>query len=90
MLITGIGKDTARQLAPRGDFEKIYLACRNEAEARTARADLERTTGRSVFEVIVVDTSDLGSVRSAIPQIERPRDALVMNAGGTGGATRSL
>lgn len=84
---TGIGKDMARQLAVRGDFDKIYLACRNEAKARTAQADLERVTGHSVFQVIVMDTSDLGSVRSAIPQIDRPLDALVMNAGGTGGAT---
>lgn len=84
---TGIGKDLARQLALRDDYGLIYLACRDEGKARAAQADLARTTGRSIFEVIVMDTADLGSVTSGVTQIDRTLDALVMNAGGTGGAT---
>lgn len=84
---TGIGKDLARQLALRGDAATIYLTCRSETRARTAQADLEQVTGRSIFEVIVMDTTDLGSVRSAISQVGQPLDALVMNAGGPGGPT---
>ena len=82
---TGLGKDLARQLALRDDFDKIYLACRNPAKARAAKNDLITRTGKSMFEVVVLDTSDLDSVRSAIPAIEAPLFAVVMNAGGIGG-----
>lgn len=82
---TGLGKDLARQLALRDDFDTIYLACRNPAKARAAKNDLTTRTGKSIFEIIVLDTADLDSVRSAIPAIERPLSAVVMNAGGTGG-----
>ncbi|MDT5369696.1 MAG: hypothetical protein QOC62_4127 [Mycobacterium sp.] len=67
---TGLGKDLARQLALRDDFDKIYLACRNPAKAQAAKNDLITRTGKSMFEVLVLDTSDLDSVRSAIPAIE--------------------
>lgn len=83
----GIGKDVARQLAQRVDVDTVYLACRNEAKAETARADLQRTTGRSIFEVLIMDTGDLASVRSAATAIGRPLKAVLLNAGGTGGAT---
>jgi NAD(P)-dependent dehydrogenase (short-subunit alcohol dehydrogenase family) len=82
---TGLGKDLARQLALRDDFDKIYLACRNPAKARAAKNDLITRTGKSMFEVLVLDTSDLDSVRSAVRAIEPPLFAVVMNAGGIGG-----
>ncbi|MFT4735570.1 MAG: NAD(P)-dependent dehydrogenase (short-subunit alcohol dehydrogenase family), partial [Arcticibacterium sp.] len=44
---SGLGKDTARQLGLIKETEKIYLACRNELKAKAAKADLEKTTGRS-------------------------------------------
>ena len=69
---TGLGKDLARQLALRGDFDKIYLACRNEIKGRIASNDLHGVTGKSIFEVIVMDMADLASVRSALPAIDRP------------------
>lgn len=34
---TGLGRELARQLGLRGDFDKIYLACRNEIKARAAQ-----------------------------------------------------
>ena len=34
---TGLGKDVARQLALRNDFDRIYLGCRNPAKAERAR-----------------------------------------------------
>ena len=34
----GIGKEIARQLALRPEFGRIYLACRNEDRATTAKA----------------------------------------------------
>jgi NAD(P)-dependent dehydrogenase (short-subunit alcohol dehydrogenase family) len=82
---TGLGKELARQLALRDDFDTIYLACRNPVKAQAAQQDLSAQTGRSIFEVAIMDMSDLDSVRRAIPAIKTPLNAVVMNAGGTGG-----
>ena len=84
---SGIGKDVARQLALAGGFGAIYLACRNQGRAEAAKRDLEAGTGKSIFEIVIVDVSDLDSVRAAVASIEKPLDALVMNAGGNGGPT---
>ncbi|MTI30621.1 SDR family NAD(P)-dependent oxidoreductase [Xanthovirga aplysinae] len=84
----GIGKDTARQLAMKNETEKIYLACRNETKAIAAKKDLEKKTGRSIFEIIVMDVSDIDSVKTAVLNLPEPIDALIMNAGGLGGKTR--
>lgn len=81
----GIGKETTRQLALIKDTEKIYLACRNRAKAEAARTELKQITGRSIFEIIIMDVSDSGSVRNAVTQLNEPIDALIMNAGGVGG-----
>ena len=56
----GIGKDVARQLALRPEIARIYLACRNRDRAVTARAELETATGRSIFDIVVMDVADLG------------------------------
>ena len=69
----------------RGDFSKIYLACRNPARAQASQSDLTRVTGKSIFDVAIIDLADLASVRAAIPTLDRPLNALVINAGGTGG-----
>jgi len=83
----GLGKDTARQLALIKETERIYLACRNETKAMAAKADLEKTTGRSIFEIVMMDVSNCDSVRKAAATLTQPVDALVMNAGGMGGKT---
>ena len=77
----GIGKDVARQLALRPEIARIYLACRNRDRAVTARAELETGTGRSIFDIVVMDVADLGSVRAGLAAIDGSVDALVMNAG---------
>ena len=84
---SGIGKEVARQFAETDSFDTIYLACRNQTKAEAARDDLERTTGKSIFTTVPLDTSDLGSVRAAIGFIDTPLKAIVMNAGGAGGST---
>jgi NAD(P)-dependent dehydrogenase (short-subunit alcohol dehydrogenase family) len=84
---SGIGKEVARRFAESAAFDTIYLACRNQARADAARAELERSTGKSIFTTVPLDTSDLGSVRAAIGLIDSPLRAVVMNAGGTGGST---
>ena len=83
----GIGKEVARQMATKPGMECVILACRDDAKARAARADLERSTGRSCFQNLKMDVADVASVRSALQQLQGPIDACVMNAGGTGGKT---
>lgn len=81
----GLGKESARQLALQDGIEKIYLGCRNEAKAKVAKRELEASTGKSMFEIMLLDTANLDSVRAAVASLNEPIDALVMNAGGTGG-----
>jgi NAD(P)-dependent dehydrogenase (short-subunit alcohol dehydrogenase family) len=83
----GLGKEVARQLALAGDFDRIYLACRNTDSGRSAAAELERITGRSIFTVIRMDLTDLDSVRSALSTLDGELHSVLMNAGGTGGPT---
>jgi NAD(P)-dependent dehydrogenase (short-subunit alcohol dehydrogenase family) len=84
---TGIGKDTARQLALKKETKKIYLACRNQAKAEQAKITLQQATGKSIFEIIIMDVSNLDSVKHAVNNLDTPIDALIMNAGGIGGKT---
>lgn len=81
----GLGKDAARQLALQPGIEKIYLGCRSEGKAQAAKQELEQATGKSIFEIVLVDVSDLKSVRAAVASLREPVDGLVMNAGGGGG-----
>lgn len=87
---SGIGKDVARQLALRPEMARIYLACRNEERARTAKAELEVKTGRRIFDIVVMDVADLGSVRAGLAAIDGSVDALVMNAGVIGPRSMDL
>lgn len=81
----GLGKECARQLALQDGVEKIYLACRNRDKAEVAKLELEASTGKTIFEIIQMDVSDLSSVKQGVKLLNEPIDALVMNAGGLGG-----
>ena len=83
----GIGKEVARQMALRPGVERVYLACRNEVKAQAAKEELEKKTGKSIFKIVLMDVSDVSHVRAAISGLQGPVDALVMNAGGSGGKT---
>jgi NAD(P)-dependent dehydrogenase (short-subunit alcohol dehydrogenase family) len=83
----GLGKEIARQLGTRPETDRIYLACRNQDRAATAKAELEADTGRRIFEIVLMDVSDPRSVRAGLAGIDGSIDALVMNAGGMGGKT---
>jgi len=83
----GIGKDCARQLALLPTTEKIYLGCRNPERAEAAKRSLEEITGKQIFEIILIDVSNLDSVRRAVRELNAPVEGLVMNAGGMGGKT---
>lgn len=83
----GLGREAARQLAQQKGIDKIYLGCRNETKAKAAKAALTAETGRDIFEIITIDVSDPASVRDAVAQLSSPVDAVILNAGGTGGRT---
>jgi NAD(P)-dependent dehydrogenase (short-subunit alcohol dehydrogenase family) len=83
----GLGKEIARQLGSRPEFARIYLACRNQDRATTAKAELEAATGRRIFDIVLMDVADPGSVRAGLAGVDGSIDALVMNAGGMGGKT---
>lgn len=83
----GIGRETARQLALQLEITEIYLACRNPAKAAAAKSALIAETGRDIFEVVILDLADQASIASAVASLGAPIDALVLNAGGLGGAT---
>ena len=86
----GIGKDVARQLASRPEISRIYLACRNRDKANLAKTELEATTGRRIFEIVVMDVANLDSVRAGLTRISGTIDALVMNAGVIGPQSMAL
>lgn len=83
----GLGKEAARQLASQNETKKIILGCRNEKKAEEAKKDLEKLTGRSIFQIAIMDVTDAKSVKSAVDRLDAPIDALIMNAGGMGGKT---
>ncbi len=86
----GIGKEVARQLALRPETARIYLACRNKDRAITAKAELEAATDRHIFDIVLMDVADLGSVRAGLAAIDGSLDALVMNAGVIGPQSMDL
>ncbi len=81
----GLGKETARQLAFKKETKKIILFCRNRARAEAAKNDLEKETGKKIFEIIIGDVTDANSVRKFVEEINEPIDAVVLNAGGVVG-----
>ena len=81
----GLGRESARQFALKDSVKKIYLACRNEAKALAAKTELEAETGRSIFEILLIDVMNLTAVRKAAANLKEPVDTVILNAGGTGG-----
>lgn len=81
----GLGKECAKQLSDQNGIETIYLGCRNLKKAEQAKAELEKITGKQIFEILLIDVGDTCSVHAAIEKLEQPIDGLVMNAGGSGG-----
>ncbi|WP_444883583.1 SDR family NAD(P)-dependent oxidoreductase [Microbulbifer sp. PSTR4-B] len=81
----GLGRECAKQLAEYQQINKIYLGCRNLHKAKETQTELVSETGRNIFEVLLIDVADQQSVKEAVKNLDSPVDALVMNAGGTGG-----
>ena len=79
---TGLGRETARALAARGD--RVIFACRSEVKAREAMEDVAATTGSDQFEFLALDLADLDQVRAAAAGLVERGDSIhlvVANAG---------
>ena len=84
---SGCGYECARQLSLIDGVEKIYLACRSCEKAESAKKELQNLTNKKKFETLVLDVSNLESVRNGVKQLkdEPVIDGIVLNAGGAGG-----
>ncbi|XP_076761819.1 retinol dehydrogenase 14 [Xylocopa sonorina] len=79
---SGIGKETARDIAKRG--ARLIMACRNMETANKLKDELVKESGNSNIVVRKLDLSSLSSVREFAQQINRDEsrlDVLIHNAG---------
>uniref|UniRef100_A0A182P388 Retinol dehydrogenase 14 n=1 Tax=Anopheles epiroticus TaxID=199890 RepID=A0A182P388_9DIPT len=79
---SGIGKETARDLARRG--ARVIMACRNMETAKQAQDEIVKETGNQNVLVLKLDLSSQASVREFAAEVlrtERRLDVLVHNAG---------
>ncbi|XP_022101356.1 retinol dehydrogenase 13-like [Acanthaster planci] len=79
---SGIGKETAKDLARRGG--RIILACRNEVKAEKAQREIVGETGNQDVVVRKLDLASLKSIKEFAQKIisEEPHvDILINNAG---------
>lgn len=79
---SGIGKETAKELARRGAY--IVMVCRNEDKAEQARQEIIEETGQPGVDIIIADLAHQHDVRRAVEQFKSTFDALdilINNAG---------
>ncbi|MCS6797241.1 MAG: SDR family oxidoreductase [Myxococcota bacterium] len=80
---TGIGRETARQLARKG--ARVWLACRSLDKAQPVVAQIRAETGRAdAAEALGCNLASLRSVRQAVRELldrESRLDVVVANAG---------
>ena len=80
----GVGKETAVGVAAQG--ATTILACRNQAKATTAAAEVAQRSGNDDVHVVALDLADLATVAAAAETVTARwdrLDVLVNNAGGT-------
>lgn len=80
---SGLGFEAAAQLADRG-YARVTITARTREKAAAARAELLARTGKDVFDPLVLDNDNLGTVESAVMTLaERGEkiDFLLLNAG---------
>lgn len=79
---TGIGKETARDLAGRG--ARVVIAGRSEEKNRAAIREIADDTGNTDLDYVPLDLGDLDSVRAAAATVlaaGEPLHVLINNAG---------
>ncbi|XP_078593080.1 retinol dehydrogenase 13-like [Branchiostoma floridae x Branchiostoma japonicum] len=79
---TGIGKETARDIAKRG--ARVILACRDLTKAEAAAAEIRQDTGNGNVVVEKLNLASLDSVREFAAKVnagESRLDILINNAG---------
>ncbi|XP_021506860.1 retinol dehydrogenase 11 [Meriones unguiculatus] len=79
---TGIGKETARELAQRG--ARVYLACRDVQKGKLVASEIQATTGNSQVLVRKLDLADTKSIRAFVKDFlaeEKHLHILINNAG---------
>ncbi|XP_046342041.1 retinol dehydrogenase 13-like isoform X2 [Haliotis rufescens] len=79
---TGIGKETARDLARRGG--RIIMACRDLDKCERARAEIVLETANRNIKCQLLDLASVGSIKAfakAVNQNEKRLDILINNAG---------
>ena len=80
---SGLGFETAKKIAASKDY-RVILACRNDAKAAQAKADIIADTGNEAVETLRLDTSLLSSVREFADNYVKAYgtvDVLINNAG---------
>lgn len=63
---TGIGRETALDLAKRG--ARVYLACRDLVKADTARLDIIQETGNENVYIKKLDLTSFDSIRKFVDE----------------------
>ncbi|XP_021569040.1 retinol dehydrogenase 11 isoform X4 [Carlito syrichta] len=79
---TGIGKETAKELAQRG--ARVYLACRDVQKGELVAREIQTTTGNEQVLVRKLDLSDTKSIRDFAKDFlaeEKHLHILINNAG---------
>ncbi|MGB2105092.1 MAG: SDR family NAD(P)-dependent oxidoreductase [Glaciecola sp.] len=82
---SGLGFEAAKQFAQKEGVSKIILACRNQTRAHEAFQQLEAQTGKDIFEILIIDVSNLASCQAAAENLNTLIDGMILNAGGGGG-----
>jgi len=78
---TGIGRETAMDLARRG--AEVHVLCRDQEKGEAVRRDIKTETGKEVF-VHQIDLASLDSVRECVKELTdtlEKIDILINNAG---------
>lgn len=89
---SGIGFETAALLAEQG-YGKVILGVRSTEKGEDAKTKLIERTGKSVFDILAVDLSEMKSVDQAADELNNRKDKinlLILNAGMSSGSTRTF
>lgn len=77
-----MGKAVATYAAAKG--AKLYMICRSEGRAKTARDEIAKDTSNEDIKIILADVGELSQVQKAVEDLqsaEKKIDVLVCNAG---------